>query len=103
MSIETLAEGIERPHELDLLKDEQCDSGQGFLFARPLDAITAEAFFRTWQGELAEPFAQPLTLPALRLVGGDGARQRLARRPRRPLSPARTISETTAPPASRCG
>jgi EAL domain-containing protein (putative c-di-GMP-specific phosphodiesterase class I) len=60
MSIETLAEGIERPHELDLLKDEQCDSGQGFLFARPLDAITAEAFFRTWQGELAEPFAQPL-------------------------------------------
>ena len=28
MSIETLAEGIERPHELDLLKDEQCDSGQ---------------------------------------------------------------------------
>ncbi|HEY3759641.1 MAG TPA: EAL domain-containing protein [Solirubrobacteraceae bacterium] len=60
MSIETLAEGIERSHELDLLKDEQCDSGQGFLFARPLDAHTAEAFFRTWQGELAEPFAQPL-------------------------------------------
>jgi EAL domain-containing protein (putative c-di-GMP-specific phosphodiesterase class I) len=60
MSIETLAEGIERPGELDLLKDEQCDSGQGFLFARPLDALTAEAFFRTWQGKLDEPFAQPL-------------------------------------------
>jgi diguanylate cyclase (GGDEF)-like protein len=61
MSIETLAEGIERSHELDLLKGEQCDSGQGFLFARPLDAVTAEAFFRTWQGELAQPFAQQLT------------------------------------------
>jgi diguanylate cyclase (GGDEF)-like protein len=60
MSIETLAEGIEQSHELDLLKDEHCDSGQGFLFARPLDAISAEAFFRTWKGELAEPFAQPL-------------------------------------------
>ncbi|HSZ68872.1 MAG TPA: EAL domain-containing protein [Solirubrobacteraceae bacterium] len=60
MSIETLAEGIERPHELDLLKDEHCDSGQGFLFARPLDAVTAEAFFRTWRGELAQPFAQQL-------------------------------------------
>jgi diguanylate cyclase (GGDEF)-like protein len=60
MSIETLAEGIEQSHELDLLKEEHCDSGQGFLFARPLDAVTAEAFFRTWQGELAEPFAQPL-------------------------------------------
>jgi diguanylate cyclase (GGDEF)-like protein len=60
MSIETLAEGIERSHELDLLKGEQCDSGQGFLFARPLDAATAEAFFSSWQGELAESFAQQL-------------------------------------------
>ena len=58
MSIETLAEGIERQHELTLLQDEQCDSGQGFLFARPLDAATAEAFFRTWHGDLAEAFAQ---------------------------------------------
>jgi len=58
MSIETLAEGIEGQHELTLLKDEHCDSGQGFLFARPLDAATAEAFFRTWGGDLAEAFAQ---------------------------------------------
>jgi diguanylate cyclase (GGDEF)-like protein len=58
MSIETLAEGIERQHELTMLKDECCDSGQGFLFARPLDAATAEAFFRTWHGDLAEAFAQ---------------------------------------------
>jgi diguanylate cyclase (GGDEF)-like protein len=58
MSIETLAEGIERQHELTLLKDEHCDSGQGFLFAKPLDAATAEAFFRTWGGDLAEAFAQ---------------------------------------------
>jgi diguanylate cyclase (GGDEF)-like protein len=58
MSIETLAEGIERQHELTMLQDERCDSGQGFLFARPLDAATAEAFFRTWHGDLAEAFAQ---------------------------------------------
>jgi diguanylate cyclase (GGDEF)-like protein len=57
MSIETLAEGIERHGELSLLQDEQCDSGQGFLFARPLDATTAEAFFRTWSGDLPEAFA----------------------------------------------
>jgi diguanylate cyclase (GGDEF)-like protein len=60
MSIETLAEGIERAHELDVLKDEQCDSGQGFLFARPLDAATAEAFFSTWRGELTAPVAPSL-------------------------------------------
>jgi diguanylate cyclase (GGDEF)-like protein len=58
MSIETLAEGIERHGELSLLQDEQCDSGQGFLFARPLDAATAEAFFCTWGDDLAETFAQ---------------------------------------------
>jgi diguanylate cyclase (GGDEF)-like protein len=57
MSIETLAEGIERHGELSMLKDELCDSGQGFLFARPLDAATAEAFFGTWSGQLPEAFA----------------------------------------------
>jgi diguanylate cyclase (GGDEF)-like protein len=46
LSIETFAEGIEQQHELSLLKDEDCDSGQGFLFARPLDAAAIEAFFR---------------------------------------------------------
>jgi diguanylate cyclase (GGDEF)-like protein len=58
MSIETLAEGIERQGELTLLQSEACDLGQGFLFARPLDAATAEAFFATWRGDLAEVFAQ---------------------------------------------
>jgi diguanylate cyclase (GGDEF)-like protein len=46
LSIETLAEGIEHQRELSLLQDEQCDSGQGFLYARPLDATATEAFLR---------------------------------------------------------
>jgi diguanylate cyclase (GGDEF)-like protein len=46
LSIETLAEGIEGSRELDLLREEQCDSGQGFLFARPLDATACESFLR---------------------------------------------------------
>jgi diguanylate cyclase (GGDEF)-like protein len=54
LSIETLAEGIEQQHELSLLRDEQCDSGQGFLFARPLEATAAEAFFENWAGGLTE-------------------------------------------------
>ena len=58
MSIETLAEGIEHHGELSLLQDERCDSGQGFLFARPLDAASAEAFFSTWSGDGAETFVQ---------------------------------------------
>jgi diguanylate cyclase (GGDEF)-like protein len=46
LSIETLAEGIEQPRELALLQAEQCDSGQGFIFARPLDTDAAEALLR---------------------------------------------------------
>jgi diguanylate cyclase (GGDEF)-like protein len=48
LSIETLAEGIEQAHELSLLQGEQCDSGQGFLFARPLEAGDTEAFLEHW-------------------------------------------------------
>jgi diguanylate cyclase (GGDEF)-like protein len=44
LSIETFAEGIEQQHELALLKEEACDSGQGFLIARPLDVAATEAF-----------------------------------------------------------
>jgi diguanylate cyclase (GGDEF)-like protein len=51
LSIETLAEGIERRGELALLQEENCDSGQGYLFARPLDVEDADEFLRSWRAE----------------------------------------------------
>jgi diguanylate cyclase (GGDEF)-like protein len=53
LSIETLAEGIEQQQELSLLKNQDCDSGQGFLFARPLDVADTEAFLEDWAAENA--------------------------------------------------
>ena len=50
LSIETLAEGIEEELEQSFLQDEGCDSGQGFLFARPLEAAAAEAFLQEHAG-----------------------------------------------------
>ena len=50
LSIETIAEGIEQPNELSLLQGENCDGGQGFLFARPLDAEEIEAFLESCAG-----------------------------------------------------
>jgi diguanylate cyclase (GGDEF)-like protein len=50
LSIETLAEGIEQHEELSVLRGEACDSGQGFLFAHPLDVAAAEALFDSWSG-----------------------------------------------------
>jgi diguanylate cyclase (GGDEF)-like protein len=49
LSIETLAEGIEDPEELSLLREERCDAGQGFLFAEPLDVASCEAFLQERQ------------------------------------------------------
>jgi diguanylate cyclase (GGDEF)-like protein len=60
LSIETIAEGIERPNELSLLREELCDGGQGFLFARPLDAAATEAFLKRWPPASASP---PITAP----------------------------------------
>jgi EAL domain-containing protein (putative c-di-GMP-specific phosphodiesterase class I) len=50
LSIETLAEGIEQAQELSLLREESCDTGQGFLFARPLDLDECETFLENWAG-----------------------------------------------------
>ena len=44
LGLETLAEGIEESAQYALLERDQCDSGQGYLYARPLDADAVEAF-----------------------------------------------------------
>jgi EAL domain-containing protein (putative c-di-GMP-specific phosphodiesterase class I) len=58
LSIETFAEGIEQQHELSLLRDEDCDSGQGFLFARPLDVAATETFLQNWAENITPASAQ---------------------------------------------
>ncbi len=56
LSVETLAEGIEEEQELVLLQKERCDSGQGFLFARPMEVGAAETFLDNW-GKTGGPSA----------------------------------------------
>jgi EAL domain-containing protein (putative c-di-GMP-specific phosphodiesterase class I) len=63
LSIETVAEGIEMQQELSLLQGERCDSGQGFLFAKPLDLQATEAFLMSWADE-ADPRSQQGVSPA---------------------------------------
>jgi diguanylate cyclase (GGDEF)-like protein len=65
LSIETFAEGIEQQQELSLLKDEHCDSGQGFLFARPLDTAATETFLEQhWAKNNGAPALEETPLPA---------------------------------------
>jgi diguanylate cyclase (GGDEF)-like protein len=60
LALETFAEGIEEQQELSLLREEDCDSGQGFLFARPMDAVATQEYFATWaeRGTGLEPSLQ---------------------------------------------
>jgi predicted signal transduction protein with EAL and GGDEF domain len=43
LGIEVVAEGIERPEHLELLREMGCELGQGFLIAKPMDARGIEA------------------------------------------------------------
>jgi diguanylate cyclase (GGDEF)-like protein len=66
LSMETLAEGIELHDQLSLLQEECCDSGQGYLFARPLSVSDTEAFLQNWSAsdieqDAAEPAANSLS------------------------------------------
>jgi len=61
LAMETVAEGIEGTCQLSLLREEQCDSGQGYLFARPLAADAAEAFLQDWRASDMKGF-KPSTL-----------------------------------------
>lgn len=50
LHLQTLAEGIEEQGQLDGLITEQCDAGQGFLYARPLPPDELDAFLAAHTG-----------------------------------------------------
>ena len=62
LGLETLAEGIEETDQRSQLEREQCDSGQGYLFARPLDADAIEAFLTARFGTEAARSTEPQRL-----------------------------------------
>lgn len=69
----SIAEGIERPEQLDVLRAIGCDAGQGFLFARPMD----EDGFTTWlhlsakRNRAPDPSSAAVAPRTLAAVGGD--------------------------------
>ena len=50
-----VAEGIERPEQLELLREMGCPRGQGFLVAKPMAPGQVEALVRTDQQNLGRP------------------------------------------------
>ena len=69
LGLKTLAEGIEQHEQFCQLQLEECDSGQGFMFARPLAADAVEGFL----ADLPRPGAPRLPR---KIRAYDVARQR---------------------------
>jgi len=47
LNLDVVAEGIESVSQLDKLREQGCQSGQGFLLSRPIDRETAEQFLQS--------------------------------------------------------
>ncbi len=50
LGLVTLAEGIEETSQLEILRNEQCDSGQGFIFSKPVEPAAIEALLTQSSG-----------------------------------------------------
>jgi EAL domain-containing protein (putative c-di-GMP-specific phosphodiesterase class I)/GGDEF domain-containing protein len=48
LNLRTVAEGIEEPGELEVMREIGCDAGQGFLFQRPMPAEDFLTFLHDW-------------------------------------------------------
>jgi hypothetical protein len=50
LGMDVVAEGVETSASLDLLRQADCDTGQGFLFAKPMPAAAFAVFVSQWRG-----------------------------------------------------
>jgi diguanylate cyclase (GGDEF)-like protein len=73
LGIETLAEGIEDQDQFTQLQHEQCESGQGFLIARPLAADAVPSFLDTWTADVGGDDVGPVRLSTRLRAGGLAA------------------------------
>jgi diguanylate cyclase (GGDEF)-like protein len=62
LSLETVAEGIERVDQADLLREDGCATGQGFLFARPMARELVADFLDQQRDPNWSPQAKPTQL-----------------------------------------
>ena len=53
--LEVVAEGVEDPEQSQTLRELGCDTGQGFYFARPMDAARLLEFLESYPSAVDEP------------------------------------------------
>ena len=64
LGLTVVAEGIQRPRQLELLREMGCARGQGYLVARPMAAPGVESMIRTSAGGYGPDVAEQGKTPA---------------------------------------
>jgi diguanylate cyclase (GGDEF)-like protein/PAS domain S-box-containing protein len=63
LALDVVAEGIELDEQMQRLRDLGCEFGQGFHFARPMEAHRLGAYLADRTPDAGEPRAEPLSSP----------------------------------------
>jgi hypothetical protein len=107
LGIEVVAEGIERPEHLELLRGMGCDLGQGYLIARPMPARGIEALVGSgWPGgeagddEAGGDDEDDGAAMAAAVNGGEGAEPEFVPDPGPVSDPGLDPGEAPAPAAA---
>jgi predicted signal transduction protein with EAL and GGDEF domain len=98
LGIEIVAEGIERPEHLELLREMGCGLGQGYLIAKPMDARGIEALVGSgWPGGEGPGAGGELAADSQVAGAGPGAESEFAPDPAPASDPALNPVEAPTP------
>ncbi|NCJ06973.1 EAL domain-containing protein [Synechococcales cyanobacterium C] len=64
LDLHVVAEGVDNPQQLELLRSLQCDIVQGYLFSRPLPEPTMTPMLQTNWAQRGQPWQFPMVLSA---------------------------------------